>query len=423
MVPKLTICRYLIKSGDAQHCRAPEALRDMALACTRSTLSALDFVDPSSSDHDITYGMLNCFYGLHSYASDHWIAHLRRYDEAMPHTDETLATTVDFLCTRHEGIANAFHPERPSYHDMTPRSAFQKLRLSPSAQLFVNAAMCDLLESNSDCSQENLRDQEPSQTLFTLLQEVDQRFTKRLLQLVAAGSEESFPLLDPRLFKSFRKYFADLAYVCRVKGCHQRSKGFVTDKARLEHEQTHETSIKCPHADCVFSSSIGFSSAHALRQHIKKRHNQGDQRLPRFKQPNKPITDDAASFTQSMSQWQLLQRQQQDATLRKQRQQLNENLRKHQQQQQQQLDENPREQPDSVMQLMLLEQQRIKRLSTTTSEKALQTANVTLQIYQRQRMFQEQVERKKLLTTLKMQKAGSLTEKANGPQLGHAQTY
>lgn len=70
--------------------------------------------------------------------------------------------------------------------------------------------------------------------------------------------------------ESFKRYFRDCAYTCRVKGCIRATEGFDRLSQCHEHEILHVRRLRCPHQGCRYPP---FVSSRALRAHVNKDHN------------------------------------------------------------------------------------------------------------------------------------------------------
>lgn len=70
--------------------------------------------------------------------------------------------------------------------------------------------------------------------------------------------------------ESFKRYFRDCAYTCRVKGCIRATEGFDRLAQCHEHEILHVRRLRCPHQGCRYPP---FVSSRALRAHVNKDHN------------------------------------------------------------------------------------------------------------------------------------------------------
>jgi hypothetical protein len=88
-------------------------------------------------------------------------------------------------------------------------------------------------------------------------------------QIIEPAGHSCDPLIGI-VIERFKQHFASFAYFCRFWGCG----AYLSSVTELEtHETMHSSGIKCAESTCAFSR-IGFSSAVALKRHIRTYHPQ-----------------------------------------------------------------------------------------------------------------------------------------------------
>jgi hypothetical protein len=84
---------------------------------------------------------------------------------------------------------------------------------------------------------------------------------------------------DTHTLAEFKTIYGPTAFVCGFYRCPRSSNGFISSRARDEHEALHSIRYNCPESSCVYSSTR-FSKLNLLQKHIQQYHSKPEDPVP-----------------------------------------------------------------------------------------------------------------------------------------------
>ncbi|KAF2103370.1 hypothetical protein NA57DRAFT_72345 [Rhizodiscina lignyota] len=287
------ICRPLIENGPHQtvvliHSSVKEFLLEVMnppvlnaitaqglilFSCTVYLVKGYDLVDPAVPDLIHMQNLTERFHSLHHYCRAFWHEHLFDYATLTPDLvqdrSSTLALQLRLLCDVHRRVSEA-QPflEQLSDRSLTNDKLEQKLALLADMH-YLHRIVREVLISRERSNEQRLSVQgaNPAEDL-SLYNRMHLKYEDVAHNLLRADLVDG---LSPESLKVFKDCFAPSAFVCSYSGCNNASMGFGSQQELSKHEIVHGPRFRCQNVSCDYSV-IGFSTAHALKQHNRKYH-------------------------------------------------------------------------------------------------------------------------------------------------------
>ncbi|KAK6537155.1 hypothetical protein TWF694_011352 [Orbilia ellipsospora] len=231
------------------------AIREQCVSSLTCLLSGLHVFDPAYSDSSRRQRVLRGVFGFYAYANSYWVdltlEFVRFFGHLNSHT--SLATIAWNVSSKLEGVYTA---PGDTFDEIDNKEYFYLWENYRGLYLGAKAVLAARSGKNLGNIAEK-KELTPIQGLPDVFVNYQQT-VESLLQIhhLSGITREEISL--------FHANFSSSAYICRFPTCLRSSVGFENNQKRLEHEATHNQSLKCLYPGCQFPS---FNSSVSLRNH------------------------------------------------------------------------------------------------------------------------------------------------------------